>query len=116
QLNYNKIVGGEHSFNGILGAEVRKLINTGNVSSYFGYNDETLLHQPVDFASINTGAIVGGYQLGTPFRNEFDSWFNQQYVEDRFISAYANLVYSYKNTYSLTGSIRVDQSNLFGSN
>ncbi len=116
QLNYNKVLAQDHSFNGIIGAEVRKLVSTGNTASYFGYNDETLLHQPIDFASISTAAIRGSFQLGSPFHNQFDSWFNQRHVDDRFISGYGNLVYSYKNTYSLTGSVRVDQSNLFGTN
>lgn len=115
QLNYNKIFSEDHSINGIMGAEVRNVITKGNIASYFGYNDETLLHQPVDFASFTTGAIRGSYQLGSPL-SSFNNWFNQQYVEDRFVSGYANLVYSYKDTYSLTGSIRVDQSNLFGTN
>lgn len=119
QLNYNKLLGGAHSINGIIGAEVRNLVNTGNRSSYFGYNDETLLHQPVDYASIIARDIQGSYQLGSPFHqgsNPLNALSSQQYTEDRFVSGYTNLVYSYKDTYSLSGSIRVDQSNLFGTN
>ena len=116
QLNYNKKINGLHSVNGILGAEVRNLINKSNLASYFGYNDETLLQQPVDYAGITTGAIRGTFNLGSPFQNQFNTLFDQQYTEDRFLSGYANIVYSYKNTYSLTGSARIDQSNLFGTN
>ncbi|WP_232282904.1 SusC/RagA family TonB-linked outer membrane protein [Pedobacter sp. BAL39] len=118
QLNYNKQIAGDHSINGIIGAEVRNLIEKSNTASYFGYNDETLLQQPVDYAAINTAAIRGAFLLGAPFQgqNAYESLFNQQYVEDRFLSGYGNVVYSYKNTYSLTGSIRIDQSNLFGTN
>ncbi|UYQ91150.1 SusC/RagA family TonB-linked outer membrane protein [Chitinophaga horti] len=116
QLNYNKRFAGHHSINGILGAEVRNLVNKSNQSSYFGYNDETLLHQPIDFSGINNGAIRGTYGLSAPLQGMFTNWFDQQFTEDRFISGYANIVYAFKNTYSLTGSIRVDQSNLFGTN
>ncbi|WP_206513829.1 SusC/RagA family TonB-linked outer membrane protein [Pseudoflavitalea rhizosphaerae] len=115
QLNYNKKFG-QHTFNGIVGAELRNLINKSNLGSYFGYNDETLQHQPLDLYSINTGAIRGIFQLGSPWERQYGSLFDQQYTEDRFISGYTNLVYSFRNIYSLSGSIRIDQSNLFGTN
>jgi TonB-linked SusC/RagA family outer membrane protein len=115
QLNYNKVIG-NHSFNGIAGAEIRSVINKGNLASYFGYNDQSLLQQPVDYASIINGvaAVRGTIVTGNGF-GTLNSLFNQTYSEDRFLSAFANVVYSFKNTYSLSGSIRIDQSNLFGS-
>lgn len=119
QLNYNKRIGKDHSVNGIIGGEVRNLINKGSVATYFGYNDGTLLLQPADLASISTGAIVGAFQLGSPLNNAnqpFTNLYNQAYTEDRFLSGYANVVYSYRNTYSFSGSMRIDQSNLFGTN
>jgi TonB-linked SusC/RagA family outer membrane protein len=116
QLNYNKRIAGAHSINAILGAEIRNVITNANFASYFGYNDETLLHQPVDFASINTSAIRGSFGLSQPFANAFTNYFTQLYAEDRFLSGYSNIVYSFKNIYSLTGSVRIDQSNLFGTN
>lgn len=117
QLNYNKVIG-KHSFNAILGTEVRDLINKSNLTSAFGYNDGTLALQGTDFGSINAGSttIKGTYVSSPSFTGAISSFFNQQYAEDRFLSGYSNVVYSYKNTYSLTGSIRIDQSNLFGSN
>lgn len=115
QLNYNKRFG-NHSVNAIAGAEIRSVLYKGNLASYFGYNDQSLLQQPVDYASIFNGlaavrsTLVPGNGLGA-----LSSFFNQTYNEDRFVSAFSNVVYSYKDTYSLSGSIRVDQSNLFGS-
>jgi len=115
QVNYDKRIG-NHSFNGIAGAEIRSIVNKGNLASYFGYNDQSLLQQPVDYASIFTGAasvrgtLVTANQLGS-----LESFFDQTYSEDRYVSAFSNIVYSFKNTYSLSSSIRMDQSNLFGS-
>jgi TonB-linked SusC/RagA family outer membrane protein len=115
QLNYNKRFG-NHSINAIAGGEIRSISNNGNLASYFGYNDQSLLQQPVDYASIFNGVsavrgtLVTGYSLGS-----LTSFFNQDYSEDRFLSAFSNIVYSYKDTYSLSASIRIDQSNLFGS-
>ena len=36
------------------------------------------------------------------------------HTEDRYVSFYANGSYTFDERYSLTGSIRIDQSNLFG--
>lgn len=116
QLNYNKRIAGKHNINAILGGEIRNLVNKGNLATYFGYNDGTLLQQPADLASINTGATRGSFGFTSPFQNGFGNLFDQDYTEDRFLSGYANIVYSFKNTYSLTGSVRIDQSNLFGTN
>jgi len=115
QLNYNKRIG-NHSLNGIAGAEIRRLLNKSNLSSYFGYNDQSLLHQPVDYASIfnNVPTVRGTLVTGNGL-SSLNDFFNQTYVDDRFVSAFSNIVYSFKDTYSLSGSIRIDQSNLFGS-
>ncbi|WP_316825449.1 SusC/RagA family TonB-linked outer membrane protein [Pedobacter miscanthi] len=118
QLNFNRTFANDHFFSVIAGAEVRSLINKGNTSSYFGYNDESLLLQPVDFSAISTGAVTGSFQLGSPLQGQgnFNNFFNQQYNEDRFLSGYSTFTYSFKNTYTLTASARIDQSNLFGTN
>jgi TonB-linked SusC/RagA family outer membrane protein len=114
QLNYNKSIATDHSINAIVGAEIRDLIDKTSVTSTFGYNDQTLIQQPVDWAGINAGTIKNSFQLTYPFVNSVNNLFDQNYSEDRFISGYANVVYSFRNTYSLTGSARIDQSNLFG--
>jgi len=118
QLNFNRTFARDHFFSIIAGGEVRSLVNKGNTASYFGYNDESLLLQPVDFSAISTGAIVGSFQLGAPLQGQgyFNSFFNQQYNEDRFLSGYSTFTYSFRNTYTLTASARIDQSNLFGTN
>lgn len=121
QLNYNKKIGKFHFVNAILGAEVRDVTNSSNLASYFGYDDQTLIQQPVDYAGLVNGTIVGSFISTRSLSNNgntnnYANYFDQEYSEDRYLSGYANLVYSYKNTYSLTGSIRIDQSNLFGTN
>lgn len=112
QINYDKQVAVDHSLNLILGAEVRKLVTNSLLTSYFGYNDQTLFQQPVDFKSLSNN-YFGMYAIGNGGFS-FNSLFNHTYVDDRFISGYSNLVYAYKGKYSFTGSIRIDQSNLFG--
>jgi TonB-linked SusC/RagA family outer membrane protein len=112
QANYDKQFGSDHAVNVILGAEVRKLLVQSNLTSYFGYNNQTLLIQPVDFKVI-TNNYSATYANSNPAL-AYTNLFNQTYSDDRFISGYSNIVYVYKHKYSITGSIRVDQSNLFG--
>ncbi|HEY8388508.1 MAG TPA: SusC/RagA family TonB-linked outer membrane protein [Parasegetibacter sp.] len=116
QLNYNKRINEVHTLNGIIGAEVRNLIEKSNRATYFGYNDESLLHQPIDVAGISTGSVRGAFQLGQPLQDQYNNLFAQGYLEDRFISLYSNIVYSFKSKYTLSASARIDQSNLFGTN
>ncbi|WP_285008812.1 SusC/RagA family TonB-linked outer membrane protein [Pedobacter faecalis] len=112
QANYDKEVAKDHMINVILGAEMRKTVNNSNLASYFGYNDQTLINQAVDFRAITnnfgpTYANINGPQA-------YNNLFKHTYLDDRYVSGYSNLVYSYKSKYSATGSIRIDQSNLFG--
>lgn len=113
QLNYNKHFGKDHSINAILGTEIRDVKTQGNTASYFGYNDQTLLQQPVNYQTLLGSTFSTGY---FPFTNAlgYNNLFNQNYNDNRFLSGYTNVVYSFKNRYSLTGSARIDQSNLFG--
>lgn len=66
QLDYNKIVHDEHSFNVILGAENRKVVAESSTSATFGYNDQTLLQQPVDYNKILTGYWVSNFAGRNP--------------------------------------------------
>jgi len=50
------------------------------------------------------GYIAGGIPMADKFREK----------TDRYFSVYGNFSYDYKKKYILSGSIRVDQSNLFG--
>jgi hypothetical protein len=74
---------------------------------------------PYDVAMLGTGI----YDYILPYDDASVSRGNMLFVEPfivneteyRFVSLYANAAYTYNQKYSLNGSIRVDQSNLFGS-
>jgi TonB-linked SusC/RagA family outer membrane protein len=118
QLNYNKVIGSDHSLNAIIGGEIRDLTTDGKIASYFGYNDQTLLQQPINWSGITNQTIKGSFLSTRTIISSaaFANYFNQLYSDDRFLSGYSNIVYSFRNTYSLTASARIDQSNLFGTN
>ena len=111
QLNYDKHIGKDHAVNGILGAEVRNVVDQLSSAGYFGYNDQTLLQQPANYSQIATG-------FTSPFVTartiNYSSLFNQQYAENRYVSGFSNIVYTFRRKYSVSGSARLDQSNLFG--
>jgi TonB-linked SusC/RagA family outer membrane protein len=112
QLNYNKRLGSDHSLNGIVGGELRKITDQGGSAAYFGYNDQSLLQQSVNWANITSNTVQKNVTRHRTL--DYNSLFNQRYVDNRYLSAYSNVVYSFRDTYSATGSIRIDQSNLFG--
>ncbi|MBO9635271.1 MAG: hypothetical protein J7578_19325, partial [Chitinophagaceae bacterium] len=61
QLDYNKTFNSLHTLNMILGAEMRKVTSESSTSSTFGYSDQTLLQQPVDYNKILTGTWISQY-------------------------------------------------------
>ncbi len=113
QLNYDKQISKDHSLNLILGGEIRDVLDKSSSAAYFGYNDQTLLHQAVDYNTLLVNYFRSTYACENS-RLYYDRLFKQGYVEDRYVSVYSNLVYAYKGKYSFTGSIRIEQSNLFG--
>ncbi len=115
QLNYDRKIGRDHSLNAIIGGEVRRIVNQASSSANFGYDDQTLLQQPIDYNKILGSGGNGGFGLypGNGVLS-YPSLFAQAYTDDRYVSMYSNIVYSFRNKYSLSGSIRIDESDLFG--
>ena len=111
QMNYDKQINKNHSLNLIFGGEVRNVLDKSSLTAYFGYSDQTLLHQPVNYEALEVGSYAGNNPTVS-----YDNLFKQGYVDDRYVSVYSNVVYAYKGKYSFTGSFRIDQSNLFGTN
>jgi len=112
QLNFDKGFGRDHQVTAIAGAERRAIHNTGTMVHRLGYNDNNLQFLPVDYNKIanltNTQSIEGTYNYRFNDNNNFTD--NQ----DRYTSFYGNAGYSFKRKYNLTGSVRVDDSNLWG--
>lgn len=114
QLNFNKTFNELHSINAIFGGERhRSFTNITNIYR-LGYNDKTLNWSLIDEKKLanritGTQSMTGDFTLyGFAAGNNFME------VDDRFVSLYSNVAYSYGDKYILTGSIRWDDSNLFG--
>ncbi|GAA4234641.1 SusC/RagA family TonB-linked outer membrane protein [Postechiella marina] len=109
QLNYNQSFKNNlHNINVIGGYEVRKVLSDSNGNRLYGYDDQSL-----NFASNLNFAdrFPTVYFFG---ENQIPNYATITENENRFISYYGNFAYTYDKKYTLTGSTRLDDANLFG--
>jgi TonB-linked SusC/RagA family outer membrane protein len=108
QLDFSRNWGLDHSITGLLGAEISQAITTtNNPAITYGFDGNTLAYQLVDFTTyyqlqpvLNSAQIPNGIGF---YQNN-----------NRFISYFGNGAYTFKGKYTLSGSARIDKSNLFG--
>jgi hypothetical protein len=111
QVNFSKLFG-KHRLEMIAGAEQRKILSTGTNIYKYGYDDYNLSYKLINeaalaVATLGTESINDRFQL-TRLEKGFSS------AENRFVSFYGNGSYTYDNKITASASIRMDQSNLFG--
>ncbi|MBC9931210.1 SusC/RagA family TonB-linked outer membrane protein [Chitinophaga qingshengii] len=112
QLNYNKLIGEDHEIQALAGAERRQVRRTATNIYKYGYDEFSLNYKPLnerDLVLLQRGveAVDDVFYL-----DRKEKGFRDQ--EDRFVSFYGNGSYTYKRKLTASGSIRMDQSNLFG--
>ncbi|ATL48875.1 SusC/RagA family TonB-linked outer membrane protein [Chitinophaga caeni] len=112
QLNYQGKFNRKHEVNVIAGAEQRKILRSGTNVYKYGYDDYNLNYKPVDELLLskyiyNTEALFNQFMLSRK-----ETGFS--YFDDRFVSFYGNASYTFNHRLTGTASIRMDQSNLFG--
>ncbi|HEY4651318.1 MAG TPA: SusC/RagA family TonB-linked outer membrane protein, partial [Pontibacter sp.] len=105
-----------HAISGIVGTEVRKTTTSLLRNTFFGYDGQTLIVKPVNFVELSSIKDPAFPTLPTLNRASFlyDTYFGEEYDDRRFVSFYGNGTYMLMDRYVLTGSIRFDKSNLFG--
>ena len=113
QLNFNREFEKRHAVQVIAGAERRKVVSNGSSMTKYGYDDSSLSWKSIDELYLSswapdrkTEAIWGSFTLRG--RDSFS------YSDDRYVSFYGNASYTLDRRLNLTGSVRMDQSNLFG--
>lgn len=112
QVDYRKSFSQKHNLQALAGMEMRKVVTSGNGFYRPGYDDDNLAYSKIDELALSQG------QYGTQaLYGSF--WFTNKtprttFVDNRYLSFYANASYQYAEKLTLTGSIRIDQSNLFG--
>ncbi len=111
QLNFLKNIG-KHYITALGGAERRLIRTTSTMGYYMGYDDTSLGFKPYDSTALKY--LTGTTSLGGSFTWDYSEYNRFRAPEDRYVSFYVNASYTYDYKYNLTGSIRTDQSNLFG--
>jgi TonB-linked SusC/RagA family outer membrane protein len=100
----------DHQVAALAGAEIRQSNFESNSNRLYGYREDPLIFSNIDF--VNSYPIYGNLSGPTTIYNGASVSNTLQ----RFVSFFANAGYTYRNRYSVSGSIRKDGSNLFGVN
>jgi TonB-linked SusC/RagA family outer membrane protein len=108
QLNFDK-EWGKSEIHGIAGMELRQINTSGNTYSLYGYDPSTLSFGNVDVTTTHPTYVTGS----SNFINDTKYLTG---LQNRFVSEFANVAYSYERKYTLSASARRDASNLFGVN
>lgn len=109
QLNFNQTFAQKHDFSAIAGMEIRHAKQEYSDNTRYGYDAQTLGFAPINQASLLQvyGSVFSGY-MG---QNEFSL---EKELQNRYVSVYGTGGYTYDGRYTLSGSIRWDRSNLWG--
>ena len=109
QLNYDHTFAAKHNVVALLGHEVRKTVVDYDNNTLYNYDPDMLTFSLVDQSALNsTYGLMGGYGLQTR------DFAYMRYIDNRFVSWFANAAYTYDNKYMLSASVRWDRSNLWG--
>ncbi len=106
---------GEHAISVLGGAEVRQNYFDRVRYGFYGYDPQSLTAiTNLDFLTTITPKMSGLTTSSTiPFAPT-QSFMSLQGADDRYVSTYGNAGYTFKRRYDLTGSIRLDRTNLYG--
>lgn len=118
QLNYTREIAEKHLISVIAGAERRKVRSSGTSVFKVGYDDQSLAYKVIDEKMLGsqlkgTESLSGTFNYSDiSFSPDFTPGFKSN--EDRYVSFYGNASYTFNSRATVTASIRMDQSNLFG--
>lgn len=114
QANFNRAFGGEkHRVTALAGMEVRKMTYDNNViETRAGYNETAGTFTPMDLQGWLSYAYYG--QVVQYYANFTGTQGALAYMDNRFVSYYGNASYEYDNKYIVSGSVRLDLTNFFG--
>jgi TonB-linked SusC/RagA family outer membrane protein len=109
QLNFNRTFNDRHTFAAIAGIEQRETITEENMHVYMSYNKEThSYNNALDYSRYYDAYRYLG-EAGYIQNNSSSRRFN-----NIFISYFGNASYSLDRQYTISGSLRLDQSNIWG--
>ena len=115
QLNFDREIAGKHQVSSIAGFEVNK--DTQNSNSFptrVGYDPQAGTFAQFNYADYNAGLYTADMLGGATGTRPFPSSGVIGLKDNRFVSFYGNGSYEYDKRFVLSGSIRMDLANFFG--
>lgn len=112
QINYSKMFAQEHDIKVLVGAERRRINAESNGAYRYGYDDDNLSYKSINEVLLRKGitktqSLAGNFKMTGAMPRYLS-------LDDRYVSFYGNASYMFKNKIGFNASIRMDQSNLFG--
>ncbi|MBA4167665.1 MAG: hypothetical protein H0X41_09020, partial [Chitinophagaceae bacterium] len=116
QFNFNYLSKNAlHDISGIAGIEQRRQAGSGYKTTAFGYDGQSLISKPVNLQVISSNTDPEFDEVGrSGNRFSVSDYFGETYSDRRFMSYYGEGTYMFDQRFIATGSLRLDQSNLFG--
>lgn len=117
QATYDKTIKDIHAINAVAGYEYRYQKNHSKSSALVGYDEKTLNHTTgfTNFQDLvdAKGTDLGGlYSANNIYMSGDFGGFDE--VEHKFLSYYATANYTFDHKYTVSGSYRIDEADLFG--
>jgi len=117
QLTYeDSFNDGLHKVMALVGYESQEQLFNNRQTFIRGYDLRTQLAPALDYEALQSGirGTLVTKSLGRSRVSTINEPFGESEVLFRFTSIYTNAAYTFKNKYTVSGSFRADESNLFG--
>jgi len=101
----------DHSIQALAGIDVREVKSEGNSSILYGYDENT-----GSFTAPDPITAYPTYPTGSSTTVDRNLGISDFETLNRYRSYFGNVSYSFKKRYSISGSGRLDQANIFGVN
>lgn len=111
QINYTNLFAGKHFISLGGGVEVKQYLTSGLTNRKYNYNDDLQSWSPINQIVLLNG-VIG--QSGSNTIYDATQYDRFSYGNTREVSFYGTGSYTYNDKYTLQGSLRFDESNLFG--
>ncbi|MGN6417475.1 MAG: SusC/RagA family TonB-linked outer membrane protein [Pseudobacter sp.] len=99
----------------LAGQEAQERFIQYTQSTVRGYDDLLKSFQNVNYQYLQDSGVTGPVMPMLPNRSTLTTpTYREAEAKTRFTSYYANAAYTFNNRYTLTGSWRIDESNLYG--
>ncbi len=117
QATYDKTIKELHAINAVAGYEYRYQKANAKQFLYTGYDEKTLTHS-TGLTNFDALKDASGTDLGTLYNPSYvyiSNYFGNFWeTEHKYLSYYATANYTFDRRYTVSGSFRVDEADLFG--